>query len=177
LAWASVIQIEVLVLYGPPAMSQVLWRNFFEKVSIPDGDGCWEWLASKTNGGYGVIRELSPGPRLLLRAHRLSYEFFNGPIPAGMVVCHRCDNTGCVNPAHLFIGTMADNSADMMHKGRHRSTPSHGEDHGCAKLTNQDVMNIRANTKARRDTLAAEYGVDVTTIWKIRTGRSWQHLT
>jgi hypothetical protein len=103
----------------------------------------------------------------------------NGPIPEGLVICHRCDNPSCVNPAHLFLGTHADNVADKMRKGRHRTNPHKGEDHRSAKLTQEQVLEVRRRFAVggiSKAALGREYGVTQTTIDHIILRATWRHL-
>ena len=82
-----------------------------------EADDCWEWTGARTALGYGRIK----GDRCTVQTHRLAYELTYGPIPDGLFVMHSCDNPPCCNPAHLAVGTNADNVHDSMRKGRARS--------------------------------------------------------
>jgi HNH endonuclease len=96
-------------------------ERFWAKVDRRDPGECWEWKASGTLYGYGSFRREG---RWVL-AHRVAWELANGPIPAGLVVLHQCDNPACVNPAHLRVDTQAANMRDKVEKGRQVSGDQH----------------------------------------------------
>jgi hypothetical protein len=152
------------------------------KISFPDVfwgkvarcvHGCWLWRSTLGSKGYGIIRR--PGSRKHHFAHRVAYELTYGPIPINLCVLHKCDVRRCVNPTHLFIGTQADNTADMMNKGRHRTNPVIGSEHGRTHLTEADVQYIRRAHLKQRE-LAEQFGVAQTTISAILRRETWKHL-
>jgi hypothetical protein len=130
---------------------------------------CDTYVGPKNNKGYGMTRH--EGRAWL--AHRLAYFKANGPIPSGMDVCHRCDNPGCIRPAHLFLGTRKENMADCARKGR----IPRGEQRPGAKLTADDVRDIRVMANAlTRASIAALYDVSPGTISKVVSGDRWSHV-
>ena len=143
-----------------PQLDEAAEARFWRKVQR--GPGCWLWRASRKPHGYGQLR-LDGTTRY---AHRVAYRLVKGPIPTGLDVCHLCDVRACVNPAHLFVGTRADNMQDAARKGRV----------GSAKLTPEDVRAIRADTRPQV-AIAASYGVVQTTISSIKRGKTWRHVT
>jgi hypothetical protein len=158
----------------PPEPS--LGSRFSEKTLLGDADECWEWTAFRNPSGYGMIRN---GRRGMALAHRVAWALAHGPVPEGRHVLHHCDNPGCVNPAHLYIGTNADNVRDKVARGR-SSFPQlrkRGELHPLAKLTAEDVAEIRAAPRTRGTGLALSrrFGVSPPTISRIRNGGLWRH--
>lgn len=153
--------------------SAATWRlipaeqRFWLKVN--KGPGCWEWTGACNTAGYGLLRvdQRSRG------AHRYSYELHVGPIPAGLIVCHRCDNRRCVNPAHLFVGTYQDNMDDMKAKGRGVITRPR------AKLTDDQVREIRrafARGDASQRQLARVYGVNQMAVSRLVRRETYGHV-
>ena len=118
----------------------------FESRIIPEpNSGCWLWSGSVSHYGYGFFTMRAHGFDNKI-AHRVAWQLYRGPIPEGIQVLHKCDVRGCVDPGHLFLGTNADNRADMVAKGRQ----SKGETHGPAKLTERQALAILRDTRPRR---------------------------
>ncbi len=133
--------------------------------------GCWLWIGTRDRRGYG--RLMLKGVPLL--ASRLSWHLHNGDIPLKKYVLHTCDNPSCVNPNHLYIGDQTDNMTDMWNRGRANPGRSVGEKHGMSKLTETMVREVRCGNK-NLSTLAKEFGVSRTTIWQVRSRKTWRHI-
>jgi hypothetical protein len=136
-------------------------------------DECWPWTGGTVNGGYGA--GTFDGQRY--RATRVIMDEQGHDID-GLFVLHRCDNPPCCNPAHLFLGTPADNMTDKTAKGRGKSiSPAlKGESHGRARLTAEDVLFMRANPRIGCTELGKMFGVPKDTAWKVLNGKTWKHL-
>lgn len=146
--------------------------RFWEKVD--KAGPCWLWTASKDRKGYGRI--MRPGGRGgPLLATRVSWELHYGPIPDGLFVCHHCDNPSCVRPDHLFLGDQFANMGDCSAKGRMHP----GEQNGGAKLTEDDVREIRRRYRAggiSQSALAREYGLCQASVHELISGKTWRHV-
>jgi hypothetical protein len=146
-----------------PSREERFWRK------VTKTDGCWYWTGAHAVQGYGRLRTRQNGRNRQDLAHRISYELHIGPIPPGKSVCHTCDNPPCVNPAHLWLGSQAENNADRDAKGRQRAP---------RRLTDYIVSEIRrrrANGELLR-VLAADYGTTTGYVSAIATRRWWKHL-
>jgi hypothetical protein len=152
-------------LNGGSAMDRLMRRVMFP------ANGCWYWLGSRDSGGYGTLPAIGEN-----KAHRVAYRLFKGAIPKGAKVMHKCDTRCCVNPDHLLTGTQAENIADMMGKGRHRTTPQRGEANAMAKLTTESVEAIRAlkAAGALQIDLARQFGVSPMTISRAVRKETWK---
>ncbi len=136
--------------------------------SIPEpNSGCWLWIGGVAGQGYGHT-SINGKDNL---AHRVSYEAYNGPIPEGMFVCHKCDTPACINPDHLFLGTPKDNLQDASKKGM----MMHGEKHIRAKISEQQAIEIFHDKRAQR-VIGNSYGITQPTVRAIKTGKTWKHL-
>lgn len=145
--------------------------RFLSRLPLPNPHtGCIEapWYKSR----IGYVRFRLNRSKIVL-AHRLAYEIGIGPIADGLLVCHRCDNRSCVNPEHLFLGTQADNMADMNAKGR--GGWKTGSQHHRAKISDDDVREIRRSKGLLRQAdLAARFGITQGAVSKIQRGDRWR---
>lgn len=155
-------------------MGRTLRERFDAKVSPPDKHSCWLWTGA-TIRGYGAIQRGRRGDGVAY-AHRVSHEFHIGPIPNGLLVLHRCDVPACVNPAHLFLGTDANNMADKIGKGRQ----PRGSSMPTAKLTETTVSEARrlfATGGFTKRALARRFRIDETNMRRVLSGESWAHVS
>ena len=161
---------------GKPMPRKIsLWERFWAKVNMTDPLNCWEWQGMKKAGwgGYGLFWFDGTSQN---RAHRMAWTLIYGEIPDGLFVLHKCDNPGCVNPLHLWLGTQTDNCADMRTKGR--GSWAVGENNGKSKLNPEKVRQIRKlyTDGVNYNRLGIKFNINSGVIWAIINGRTWKHV-
>jgi hypothetical protein len=144
--------------------------RFLDSYKPGKPDACWPWTGTIHHNGYGIITD---DHKRLVQAHRVSYERIHGSIPKGLKICHTCDNRPCCNPAHLFVGTDADNQADKARKGR----ATRGEDISLARLTEANVRVIRSlYPQMTQQAIADRFSVHQTIISDVVRRKTWKHV-
>jgi hypothetical protein len=151
--------------------------RFWSKVDQSNGrNACWNWKAAKIKNGYGIF--MTRG-NVTLRAHRISFTLSKCHIPSGLDICHKCDNPSCVNPRHLFTGTVQQNLQDASAKGRcavqRHPEIVRGERNGSAKLNEAAVRIIRRKELSISLT-SKQFGVSMTVVKRIRNRTLWSHV-
>ena len=152
--------------------------RFWSKVDRSGPEGCcWLWTGAKGSGGYGRFR-MSSAPSRFATAHRYSYVLAHGSLRDDICVLHQCDTPACVNPAHLFLGTRAENMADMVRKGRSQHKGRCGAANPMHKLKQSDVDAIRAAKAAGQQqwVIAEMFHIDRSTVSYIVRGKRWAHV-
>ena len=149
----------------------LLPQVFQQRLTI-DVNGCWLWNKSLRDSGYGYYRRRTPNGIVRYSMHRHIYSLFNN-LEDGSLVLHKCDVRSCCNPDHLYSGTNKQNSDDM--RSRNRAQYVRGERQGASKLTELQVLEIRADTNTQR-VIADRYNISQTSVWSIKNRISWGWL-
>lgn len=158
-----------------PATKRTIMSRFLEKIEYDTNGGCWLWAGYVTPLGYGKMGICTDGEPRTWLVHRVAWMLFREGDPGALCVCHRCDVPACCNPNHLFLGTKADNTADMVAKGR----AAFGAKSGSAKLTEEDVreiLSLRGSGLSQRE-IGERFGVIQQNINLIMLGKRWAHIT
>lgn len=146
----------------------------FEASFIPVTEsGCYLWLKARDRDGYGVLRV---GSRSHVRAHRFSYETYIGPLGNHEYVLHKCDNTSCVRPEHLEIGSLSKNSKDSYLRGRHSQV---GSNNSGSKMTEEQVIEarkMRLEENLSVTLIAKKYGMSISGMSQVLSGTNWRHV-
>lgn len=170
--------------YKQSVTDERLYQKFLTLIDQRFPVECWEWKGSKGSKGYGLLCLSSYQEK----AHRFSYRYHSQKrITSNLLVCHKCDNPSCVNPAHLFLGTPNDNVQDMVKKKRHAHGPKHSKAHqnihsgslnGRSKLTEEDVreiLDLRKHGLSCHE-ISVVFNIHKSSIKKIAAGETWGHL-
>lgn len=156
-----------MAIYSP-----IMVARFWSKVDVRPSDlECWPWTASVNQHGYGRFKERGTAQN----ASRIAWQIANDQRLLDWVARHTCDNPICCNPAHIISGTQRDNVLDAKARGRGRNFSAKGAENPRAKLSDQDVAEIRRRIAAGDGdrAIAADFPVTAAMIWRIRRGKSW----
>lgn len=158
--------------FTPSRRDMTVEERFWSKVSKTDG--CWIWQGTRGRSGHGALKVAGK----MVGAHRLSWEFANGPIPPGAYICHRCDNPPCVCPNHLYAGDSTTNMRDRVERGD-RGAWASGSDHVNAVLTEDQVSDLRRLHQTgqwSQRQLAAHFGIAQVSVGRIVRREYWRHI-
>ncbi|PCJ39145.1 MAG: hypothetical protein COA71_14610 [SAR86 cluster bacterium] len=150
--------------------SKTLQERFEDKIELIPFSTCHWWIGVEGARGYGVVKVQGEQ----VSTHRFAYELYKGPIPKDLCVLHHCDNKLCCNPQHLFLGTIADNNRDKCEKDRQTK----GEENGDAKLTTEEVLEIRSlRSKGYTcQSIGDMYDICRQHVSSICRKKAWKHL-
>ena len=155
---------------------ELLEKRFWANVDVRGPDDCWGWLVSKCQGGYGRMRVNGESRQA---THILFYLRHGSWPPKGRTCNHHCDNPGCLNPRHLYLGTRKSNARDRVQHGRCWEKVNMGERNGRARLTDDDARRIRRlilQGDLTQKEIAHRFGVANVQISRIKTGKRWTHV-
>ena len=153
-------------------MQKSLLERFEEKYSPEPNSGCWLWIGCI--GGQDERATIWCNGTMAY-AYRVSWELYRGKVPDGMQVLHHCDVPSCVNPDHLFVGTQSDNMQDCAKKKRVAPNPLLGEDSNLAKLSADDVREIRTKALPYQRYME-KFDINQTTVHQIQRRATWKHI-